>query len=127
MFNFFAPDYSQAGPIENAGLFSPEFQITTDTTVITSANRMRNAVYQQASITNPDLLVLDLSALTVLANNPGSLVDSLNPLLMGGAMSANTRNIVVNAVNQISPNNTLERAQTAVHLLVTSPEFVIEK
>ena len=88
---------------------------------------MRNAVYQQASITNPDLLVLDLSALTVLANNPGSLVDSLNPLLMGGAMSANTRNIVVNAVNQISPNNTLERAQTAVHLLVTSPEFVIEK
>jgi uncharacterized protein (DUF1800 family) len=127
VFNFFAPDYSQAGPIEDAGLFSPEFQITTDTTVITSANRMRNAVYQQPSTTNPDLLVLDLSAPTALANDPGSLVDSLNPLLMGGAMSANTRNIVVNAVNQISPNNALERAQTAVHLLVTSPEFVIEK
>jgi hypothetical protein len=34
---------------------------------------------------------------------------------------------VVNAVNQIPAANTLERAQTAVHLLVTSPEFAIEK
>ena len=33
VFNFFAPDYSQPGPIEEAGLFAPEFQITTDTTV----------------------------------------------------------------------------------------------
>jgi uncharacterized protein (DUF1800 family) len=127
VFNFFAPDYSQAGAIEQAGLVSPEFQITTDTTVITSANRMRNAVYQQAAATNPDLLVLDLSSLLPLANDPASLVDSLNPLLMGGGMSTTTRNIVVSAVSQISPNNALERAQTAVHLLVTSPEFAIER
>ena len=127
VFNFFAPDYSQAGAIEQAGLVSPEFQITTDTTVITSANRMRGAVYQQPSATNPDVIVLDLSALTPLSNDPASLVDSLNPLLMGGEMSVNTRNIVVNAVSQIPATSPLERAQTAVHLLVTSPEFVIEK
>jgi uncharacterized protein (DUF1800 family) len=127
VFNFFSPDYSQVGPIADAGLTSPEFQITTDTTVITSANRMRSAVYQQVSATNPDILVLDLSPLTAQAANPSALVDSLNPLLMGGQMSANTRNIVVNAVTQIPATSTLERAQTAVHLLVTSPEFVIEK
>jgi uncharacterized protein (DUF1800 family) len=127
VFNFFGPDYSQSGPIQQAGLVSPEFQITTDTTVITSANRMRNAVYQQASATNPDVLVLDLSGLTPMTNNPASLVDTLNPLLMGGAMSTATRNLVINAVSKISPNNALERAQTAVHLMVTSPEFVIEK
>ena len=127
VFNFFPPDYSQSGAIEQAGLVSPEFQITTDTTVITSANRMRSAVYQQPSATNLDLLVLDFSALTPLSNDPAALVDALNPLLMGGELSANTRNVVVNAVSQISPTNTLERAQTAVHLLVTSPEFVIEK
>jgi hypothetical protein len=127
VFNFFSPDYSQVGPIADAGLTSPEFQITTDTTVITSANRMRSAVYQQVSATNPDILVLDLSPLTAQAANPSALVDSLNPLLMGGEMSTNTRNIVVNAVTQIPATSTLERAQTAVHLLVTSPEFVIEK
>src|SRR6185295_9790969 len=117
VFNFFAPDYSQAGPIEQAGLVSPEFQITTDTTVITSANRMRSAVYQQPSATNPDLLILDLSTLTPLANDPALLVDALNPLLMAGQISTVTRNIVINAVTQIPATSALERAQTAVHLL----------
>lgn len=127
VFNFFAPNYSQSGAIEQAGLVSPEFQITTDTTVITTANRMRSTVYAQPSSTNPDVLVLDLSSVAALASNPTALVDSLNNLLMGGEMSAEMRTIVINAVTQISAANTLERAQTAVHLLVTSPEFVIEK
>ena len=127
VFNFFSPFYSQVGPIQNADLVAPEFQITTDTTVITSANKMRSAVYQQPSTGNPDAIVLDLSAQTALASNPAALVDSLNTLLMSGQMSSSMRNIVINAVTQIPPANTLERAQTAVHLIVTSPEFVIEK
>jgi hypothetical protein len=127
VFNFFTPDYSQPGAIQQAGLRSPEFQITTDSTVITSANRMRSGVYQQPSGNNPDAPVLDLTDLTAMANDPGSLVDSLDPLLMGGEMSPATRNIVVNAVAKISATKPLERAQTAVHLLVTSPEFVIQK
>ncbi len=127
VFNFFSPFYSQSGPIQNAGLVAPEFQITTDTTVITSANKMRSAVYQQPNPSNPDTIVLDLSGQSQLASNPTALVDSLNVLLMSGQMSANMRSIVINAVTQIPAANTLERAQTAVHLIVTSPEFVIEK
>ena len=127
VFNFFSPFYSQIGPIQSAGLVAPEFQITTDTTVITSANKIRSAVYQQPSQSNPDAIVLDLSAQTALASNPTALVDSLNNLLLSGQMSSSMRNIVINAVTQIPAANTLERAQTAVHLIVTSPEFVIEK
>ena len=127
VFNFFSPFYSQSGAIQNAGLVAPEFQITTDTTVITSANKLRNAVYQQPNPNNPDAIVLDLSGQTALASNPASLVDSLNILLMSGQMSSSMRTIVINAVTQIPAANTLERAQTAVHLIVTSPEFVIEK
>jgi uncharacterized protein (DUF1800 family) len=127
VFNFFSPFYSQIGAIQSAGLVSPEFQITTDTTVITSANAIRSAIYRQPNPNNPDAIVLDLSAQTALANDPAALVDSLNNVLMSGQMSANTRSIVVNAVTQIPAANTLERAQTAVHLLATSPEFVIEK
>jgi uncharacterized protein (DUF1800 family) len=127
VFNFFPPDYIQPGAIASAGLLAPEFAITTDTTVITSANKMRSATYQRPSGTNPDLLVLDLSSLSALSSNPGALVDSLNNLLMDGEMSSAMRNIVVNAVTQIPAANSLERAQTAVHLLVTSPEFIIEK
>jgi len=127
VFNFFSPFYSQSGPIQNAGLVAPEFQITTDTTVITSANKIRSAVYQQPNPNNPDAIVLNLSTQTLIASNPAALVDSLNVLLMGGQMSSSMRNIVVNAVTQIPATSALERAQTAIHLIVTSPEFVIEK
>jgi uncharacterized protein (DUF1800 family) len=127
VFNFFSPFHSQVGPIENAALVAPEFQITTDTTVITSANKMRSEVYRQANPNNPDAIVLNLSPQVALASNPAGLVDSLNVLLMGGQMSSNMRNIVVNAVGQIPAANTLERAQTAIHLIVISQEFVIQK
>ncbi|MBV9618936.1 MAG: DUF1800 family protein, partial [Verrucomicrobia bacterium] len=127
VFNFFSPFWSQTGPIENAGLVAPEFQITTDAAVISSANKMRSEIYRQPNPNNPDTIVLDLSAQTPLASNPTALVDSLNTLLMSGQMSSNMRSIVINAVTQIPAANTLERAQTAVHLIVTSPEFVIEK
>ena len=105
----------------------PEKKSERTTTVITSANKMRSTVYQQPNPNNPDAIVLDLSAQTALASDPTALVDSLNTLLMGGQMSASMRNIVINAVTQIPAANTLERAQTAVHLIVTSPEFVIQK
>ncbi len=126
VFNFFTPNYAQPGAITQAGVLSPEFQITTDTTVITSANKMRSTVYQVPG-SSADSLILDLTSLTPLASNPGALVDSLNNLLMSGEMSSAMRDIVVNAVTQIPASDSLERAQTGVHLLVTSPEFVIEK
>jgi uncharacterized protein (DUF1800 family) len=127
VFNFFAPDYMPPGTLEQAGLFSPEFYITTDSTVISSANKMRTAVYNQPTGNNPGGIGLDLSALSTLSSNPAALVDSLNYLLMAGEMSNSMRDIVVSTVSQIPAANSLERAQTAVHLLVTSPEFVIQK
>ena len=127
VFNFFAPDYVPAGAIAEAGLVAPEFEITTTSQTISSTNKMRSAVFQQPSGSNPDVLVLDLSAPAALAADPAGLVDSLNGLLMGGEMSSATRGEVINAVTKIPAASTLERAETAVYLLVTSPEFVVEK
>ena len=125
VFNFFTPNYVQPGPSRKPD-FSPEFQITTDTTVITTANSMRSNVYRVPG-SNPDSIILDLTSISALASNPGALVDSLNNLLMGGEMSSAVHDIVVGAVAQMPAESALERAQTAVHLLVTSAEFVIEK
>jgi hypothetical protein len=86
---------------------------------------MQRAILQMAA--TPDVLVLDLTPLAAISSNPVAMVQSLNPLLMGGSMSSNTQNIVVNVVNQIPASNKLGRAQAAVQLLVTCPEFVIEK
>ena len=77
VFNFFTPDYSAPGPIAAAGLKSPEFEITTETTVITIANYLRNGIYVYLGPSN-DRITLNLATEQALAANPDQLVDHLN-------------------------------------------------
>lgn len=126
VFNFFGPDYSAPGAIAAAGLKSPEFEITTDTTVISIANYLRTAIYTGLG-PSTDRITLTLSAEQARAADPANLVDHLNSVLMAGGMSSSMRNILINAVTQIPASNTLERVRTAIYLVVNSPEFAIDK
>ncbi len=126
VFNFFSPEYSAPGAIASAGLKSPEFQITTDTTVITAANFLRGALYGSLGPAG-NKITLNLTNEQSLAANPSQLVDHLNSLLMASSMSAQMRSTLVNAITQIPASNSLERVRTALYLVVNSPEFVIEK
>jgi len=68
-----------------------------------------------------------LSNELTLAANPTQLVDHLNLLLMAGNMSSAMRDTLINAVTSIPAKSSKERAQTAIYLVVNSPEFVIDK
>jgi len=126
VFNFFSPDYEAPGAIAEAGLKSPEFEITTETTTIATTNFLRNAIY---STFGPpaDRITLDFSSAINLAGNPAALVDYLNTLLMNRQMSVAMTSTIVNAVTQISSSNPTERAKTAIYLVINSPEFIIQK
>ncbi|MGZ5020063.1 MAG: DUF1800 family protein, partial [Chthoniobacterales bacterium] len=126
VFNFFEPDYEAPGAIAAAGLHSPEFEITTETTVVSTANFLRNAIYTYVG-PNSDRITLNLANEISLASNPTNLVDHLNSLLLAGTMSSDMRNILINAVGQIPSNNPTERARTAIYLVINSPEFAIER
>ncbi|MDQ6622579.1 MAG: DUF1800 family protein, partial [Verrucomicrobiota bacterium] len=126
VFNFFSPDYEAPGAIAAAGLRSPEFQITTETTVVSTANYLRNAIYSYVGPSS-DKVTLNLSSEISLAADPTQLVDHLNTLLLAGSMSPEMRNIVISAVGQIPASNPTERARTAIYLVINSPEFAIER
>ena len=126
VFNFFSPDYESPGAIAQAGLKSPEFQITTETTVIAIANFLRNAIYSGLG-PSADRITLNLSNEQTLASNPAQLVDHLNAVLMNGGMSSSMRTTLINAVTQIPVSNPTERARTAVYLVINSPEFTVQK
>ena len=127
VFNFFPPTFTLTGDIAAAGLVCPEFSITTATTVVSSSNNLRNRVLQTLSTNYPGQIALDLRTYQALASNPAALVDSLNVLLLNGQMSDGLRTQTINAVTGVSAANPLGRAQTAVQLLCTAPEFCIQK
>ena len=126
VFNFFSPDYETPGAITLAGLKSPEFEITTETTSVSTTNFIRNAIYSYLGPSS-DKITLNLVNEQTLAADPAQLVDHMNALLMAGGMSSSMRSILINAVTQISATNPAERVKTALYLVVSSPEFVIEK
>ncbi len=136
VFNFYTPDYTAPGDLANAGLSSPEFEITTDTTAIATANSIRAMIYGVGYSGLPsgtDTVKLDVSAYTALAStNVAGLIDSLNALLMNGQMSPAMRTELINTVGSISTAGTsadvaTERARTAVLLISTSPQFAAQR
>ncbi|MEY2532065.1 MAG: hypothetical protein QOI96_2150, partial [Verrucomicrobiota bacterium] len=134
VFNFFEPNYVQPGAIAAAGLVSPEFQITTDTTVVTSINYMRSLIYQNPDPMYPEDIVLNWTPTQLaLGDTPSALVDSLNTLLMSGQMPSAMRTAIITRVGQLSATNPdvntarLSRVRAATYLIIASPQFNIER
>ena len=127
VFNFFVPDHQPRGPIGDADLFAPEFQILTAVTAISSANDMQSQI--ERAMNGDEQAVnevrLDLSDEIALAANAPGLVDRLDLLLMYGNMSARTRQIVLSAIEQL--DDPVERAHMALYLVAISPEYSVLK
>ncbi|MGL5018440.1 MAG: hypothetical protein ACRDBP_09920, partial [Luteolibacter sp.] len=113
VFNFFVPDYTSPGSLAQAGLITPEFQLTSDTTAIRQANFLYNGIFNDLhgirglssfSSANRDI-ALDFrpwmgegpGGLPWAHNsNLGALVDKLNALLMAGQLPSTGTNSYTN-------------------------------
>jgi uncharacterized protein (DUF1800 family) len=126
VFNFFLPDHQPMGPIGDAGLFAPEFQIITAVTAIASADQLDTQIHRTMNFDDEMALNevrLDLSDEIVLAPNVPALIDRLDLLLMYGHMSGEMRQILVGAVSQLA--DPTARAQLATYLIAISPEYAV--
>lgn len=123
VFNFFLPDHQPMGPIAEAGLVAPEFQIITAVTAITSANSLRQQVDHVMNNDSDDTFEvrLDLTDEIALAPDVRSLIDRLDLILMYGNMSGPMRQVLIQALSQLGDPQ--ERAQMALHLIAISPEY----
>ena len=129
VFNFYRPDYAPRGPVDDAGLVAPEFQIATENTIIGMSNLI-NFHIQDASL-GGNWTYLDFTPEVGLLGQPQALMDRLDLLLMGGVMSANVRQRVLDHLADDSfPNNAngdLARVRDAVSLLVNSPDYLVQQ
>ncbi|MBE5315268.1 MAG: DUF1800 domain-containing protein [Xanthomonadales bacterium] len=133
VFNFFLPNYQLPGELASLGLFAPEFQITTDTYITRMTNEIGAKIFwawQGSNTGTWDPVKVDLNRDMQIAHDAGALVDRYNLLFMGGRMSSQMRTVLVNHLNGMgSSNNDQRRArvQDALWLILTSPEYVVEK
>lgn len=143
VFNFFRPDYQPIGPVEQAGLVAPEFQITNSQTVLGYANLVDswamdeygameydNIYYGDIYYFKPEYVITsDLSDELLLSdkNQINELVERYNLLMMHGNMSEETRTLIVETLAQIPDDQPEIRVRMALFLVMLSPDYLVQR
>jgi len=147
VFNFFKPSFGPSGEMTTRGLLGPEFQIATDSLIVSSTNSLFgksfNGDLTDTCGSDPigDIALnrtQDLPLAGTVAGGPGSssavLVDAYNKRFMAGQMSPFMRNVMINYLDTISsasdpnqPDARVSRVNRALLLISTSPEYLIQK
>lgn len=130
VFNFYSPNFRQPGAVAKAGLYAPEFQITTETSVVGSLNFFADLFNSEGYGDGKSRLVLDLKPLAALAATPSALIDRLDALFFAQQMRASTRarlTRLLDALPGTSEHELSQRVQAALIVVSISPDFVIQK
>jgi hypothetical protein len=145
VFNFFQSDFQPIGPIEQLDLFAPEFQITNSQTISGWMNGLYEWIMEgylaqgwdlydgEVDSTYQDEITMpDFSDLALLTNDDELhvLVDRLDLLLAQGRLTQPTIDIIINTVKQFpneEPDEKDRRARLAAYLVMTSPEYLINR
>ncbi len=130
VFNFYKPGFQLPGPIRDQGLVSPEFQITSETTVVTIGNEMNQATNRGHHLYNhwnDSMPLLQLQRELLIHDDTNALLDHLDLLLFAGQMSAHTRTTVANMYDNLEDDDAVERIASLLYVLSLSPEFVIQR
>jgi uncharacterized protein (DUF1800 family) len=148
VFNYYPPDFSLA----SEKISAPEFAIHNTSTALERTNLVHGlvfyrpgsydpvkneyinplaenitGVYKDASINQSIGTLIDWSAWQALAADTPALLEKINSLMFHGTMSGPMRDSITKAINAISADDKLQRAQTAFFLAVTSPAYLVER
>jgi hypothetical protein len=146
VFNWFRPGYvPPSTEMAVQDLTAPEFQIVDETSVAAYINfidgivRWGINVWLSDDVYDGDGTYHDPPNVSIpapyanempLAGSPLTLVKRLNLLLTAGRLSADTELLIANAVTSLVADNDEHRrlrVAAAVHLVMSSPEYLIQK
>ena len=135
VFNYYPADFTLLG----SSIPAPEFGIFTTAEFLNRANHVNDLLYNvdQGSPSNwapfgfvPNATGTPSPALAAFlpdAANADALVERLNRLFLHGAMRADLRRTIVNAVNKIAVNQPLRRVKMAINLTLVSIDYQVQK
>jgi len=151
VFNFFRPGHIAQGSMTGErGLVAPELQIVNASSVPGYNNFITDFIFLEPdeerveelqAIFDEDSIQLDASpAITsfqpdyspevALADNPAALLDQLDLLLTYGTLSKETREDVLALLEQLPLDEEearIDRVRFAVFLLMTSPDYLVQR
>jgi uncharacterized protein (DUF1800 family) len=134
VFNFFRPGYVPAGPLSDAGLVAPEFQILNSISAVSVPNYYYWAVrdgFNRWGDENPRKVVMpNLRVEMGLVTDVPALMRRLDLVLMGGGLDPMQHQIIREFIESIDANYwdwKKERVWNAIYLMSTLPEYAVQR
>ncbi len=145
VFNFFQQDYQPIGPITDANLVAPEFQITDAQTIVGYVNSLYRWLFNNDVADEYDLFTNEVDAhyadeissvdysgdfINTTDDRIHILLDKFNLWLAHGRLSATSLKIISDVIKQfpsVSNTEKTDRIKLAIYLIMTSPEYQINR
>jgi hypothetical protein len=128
VFNFYSPNYQPADEAGEVDFFAPEFEILTPLRSVLWPNLLRKNI-ELGFAYSPDFTHLtrdhDFTIERALINHPENLVDRLDLIFTYGTLKQETRQIILNMMNDAGLDSDEKKLWTAIYAVMTSPEYVI--
>ncbi|MDA7539769.1 DUF1800 family protein [Akkermansiaceae bacterium] len=128
VFNFYSPNYQPADEAGEGDFFAPEFEILTPLRSVLWPNLLRKNI-ELGFAYSPDFTHLtrdhDFKIERALVNHPENLVDRLDLIFTYGTLKQETRQIILNMMNDAGLDSDEKKLWTAIYAVMTSPEYVI--
>jgi len=125
VFNFFLPNFRPQGPLQDAGLYAPEFEITTQLAVVDTANYFFDGVNSGFPVNSGPRIRVDVASLEGLWDTPDALFAWFERILLARPMSADLRANLTTVRSAYTNRN--EGVRALLQVLCASPEFCVER
>ena len=133
VFNFFKPEYQPTGPLNDANLFAPEFQLLNSITSLEYANLVFGWNYYEYTTNNWEngyfMAPTNASKFFENAHDDEALINQIDLLFTHGQMSDETRTTIKQAIYNMVPTlyGAREKINMALYLTLISPDYIIKK
>jgi uncharacterized protein (DUF1800 family) len=134
VFNFYHPDYTPSGILQQAGLYGPEFEITNSATISGFMDFSKWGIvggFGQYESDSGKWMKPNYDYYTGLSTTPAAMVDQLDLVLLSGTMSQQLRAQLIDVATRLTDSNATtqatERFKTVFWLIISSPEYSIQK
>jgi uncharacterized protein (DUF1800 family) len=145
VFNFFQQDYQPIGPITDADLVAPEFQITDAQTMVGYVNSLYRWMFNNDVADEYDLFTNEVDAhyadevssvdysgdfINTTNDRIHILLDKFNLWLAHGRLSETSLQTISDVIKQfpsVSNTEKTDRIKLAIYLIMTSPEYQINR
>ncbi|WP_273023514.1 DUF1800 domain-containing protein [Rheinheimera sp.] len=132
VFNFFRPDYSPSGDLQQRGLSAPEAQLLTDDLLLETQNLFHSAINLsiKEQVTEPDerhmLLAFSDLAQLLTAEGTEALLDRYSLLFFAGDMPMQLRDLLRESEAQLQQLSAVQRAAALLYLVFISPDYAVQ-